>query len=392
MKMKKTTTQILALLILVTLVTLGCSTQPINATGNIIQEIQPSEYVIGFVAPLTGDVAPYGINEKNAVEMAVNDINAQGGINNIPVRIIYEDGKCNGKDATSAAQKLVNVHKVNIILGGLCSSETMAMASITEENKVILFSAFSSSPEITKIGDYLYRIAPSDTEAGRVIADLLVHDNVKRVAFVTENSDYSIAVSKVVRGYLADTDIEIVASETYTSDTRDYRTQLTKVKYSNADAVLFMPQSPIAAGLLVKQATTLGIDIPMYSSNPVYLTEEVYAVAGESLNGLKFIDAPGLNSPKAINYIKRYTEIYGAPVHEWDAAGKYDTAMLTFDAMKICKEDTTCIKTYFDTMTSYKGITGDFSFNEFGDIEGLGYSIHEITDISNSETRLVSIN
>ena len=102
---------------------------------------------IGFIGPLTGDAAVYGELLRNVIQLAVNEINAAGGIGGRQIEMIYEDGKCNGKDGANAMQKLVNVDQVKIVIGGFCSSESLAAAPIAMNNKVLLFSPGSSSPE-----------------------------------------------------------------------------------------------------------------------------------------------------------------------------------------------------------------------------------------------------
>ncbi|MDI6721115.1 MAG: ABC transporter substrate-binding protein, partial [Candidatus Aenigmarchaeota archaeon] len=102
----------------------GCVSQPSAQTVKI-----------GFIAPLTGDAAVYGLPLKNMVELATEEINSQGGIDGKKVEIIYEDGKCNGKDAATAMQKLVSVDKVRVIFGGFCSSESLGAEPIATQNK-----------------------------------------------------------------------------------------------------------------------------------------------------------------------------------------------------------------------------------------------------------------
>ena len=99
------------------------------------------ELKIGWIGPLTGDTASYGIPMKQAADLAVEEINNAGGVNGRQIKIIYEDGKCNGKDASIAANKLVNVDGVKII-NSLCSAETLGIAPITESAKVIVSGTF----------------------------------------------------------------------------------------------------------------------------------------------------------------------------------------------------------------------------------------------------------
>ena len=121
----------LMVIALLCLVITGCT-----ITGNVTKET----IRIGIIAPFTGDAAVYGQSEKNAIDLAVEEINLNGGIDGRLIEVIYEDGKCNGMDATTAAQKLINVDNVDIILGGTCSGETLAIAPLAEapDTSVIL--------------------------------------------------------------------------------------------------------------------------------------------------------------------------------------------------------------------------------------------------------------
>ena len=140
-------------MILLCLIFAGCT-----ITGNVTKET----IRIGAIGPFTGDAAVYGQSEKNAIELAVQEINLDGGINGKKLEVIYEDGKCNGMDAATAAQKLINVDKVDIILGGVCSGETLAIAPLAEANEVLVFSSFSSSPDVTNAGDFIFLVCCSE--------------------------------------------------------------------------------------------------------------------------------------------------------------------------------------------------------------------------------------
>src|SRR3989344_5758192 len=126
---------------------------------------------IGFIGPLSGDVASIGQSVKAAIELGVEEVNQAGGINGQPLEVIYEDGKCGPKDSTDAANKLINIDKVPVIIGGGCSSETLAAAPIAETSKVTLLSYCSSNPKITESGDYIFRTYPSDAFQGKVAAE-----------------------------------------------------------------------------------------------------------------------------------------------------------------------------------------------------------------------------
>lgn len=129
---------------------------------------------LGFIGPLTGDVASIGEPSLVAAQIAVDEINEEGGINGQPIQLISEDGKCTGVAAANAAQKLVNVDKVIAIIGGLCSGETLAIAPIAEAGKVPTISTCASSPEISTAGDYSFRVYPSDNYQGKFAATHII--------------------------------------------------------------------------------------------------------------------------------------------------------------------------------------------------------------------------
>ncbi|HLC33092.1 MAG TPA: ABC transporter substrate-binding protein, partial [Candidatus Nanoarchaeia archaeon] len=118
---------------------------------------------IGFIGPLTGTGALYGTSELNAAQLALDDINAQGGINGKKVELIVEDGKCEGAASATAAQKLIQVDNVKYILGGHCSTESLSIVPITEANKVFLMAGATGTDKFTKAGKYAFRTFPSAT-------------------------------------------------------------------------------------------------------------------------------------------------------------------------------------------------------------------------------------
>src|SRR3989344_4743654 len=160
---------------------------------NTKQESATGPIKIGVVLPLTGDAAVYGEPARNVYQMAVDEINKAGGVNGRELSLVVEDGKCNGKDAASAAQKLVNVDNVKVIIGGICSSESLAITPIAAEKKVAVFSPGSSSPALTNYSPYFFRNYPSDASQGKVLAEIAYNDkNWRKVAFLQEQTDYAL--------------------------------------------------------------------------------------------------------------------------------------------------------------------------------------------------------
>lgn len=341
--------------------------------------VQTGPIKIGFIGPLSGDAAAYGATEKNATEMALAKIHQMPEYSGMQVDIVYEDGKCNGKDAASAAQKLISIDQVQVILGGVCSAETLGAAPVAEASKVLLFSAFSSAPAITNAGDYVFRNSVSDNDSGTIDADMLA-SKYKKVAIISEATDYSAGVRQVILDSLAKKGVQVVDDESYQGGTKDFRTILSKVKAANPDAVYFNPgTSPQAAGLLIKQARDLGITAPAYF-NFFMGNKDTEAIAGKSAEGVVFSDFAGIASSSKW-LISDYKNAYGSdPANESELGSAYDRVFIVLQAIKAVGYDATKIKDYLYAMTDYPGTIGTYRFDKNGDMVGTGFSHFIIKD------------
>lgn len=327
---------------------------------------------IGFIGPLTGDGATYGMDEKNAITLAVEEINNADGIKGRKLEIIYEDGKCSGKDAATAAQKLINVDKVKIILGGACSGETLSAAPITEQNKVILFSTLSTSPDITKAGDYIFRNSPSDLDVAKGYAQFIVNKaGYKNIAIISENTDYAGSVRKVFNEEINQLNGKIVADEVFKQGERDFRTNITRIKSSNPEAIFINPQSGVTGGLALKQIRDLGVKAPIFSVF-VFGGKDALEAAGSAAEGLIYFDVVGLATGKgksfADKFIARFGKIGG---NDYDTGARYDSVFIIANALKKCSENTECIKNYLYDMDWYDGTIGKYKFDANGDVFGI---------------------
>lgn len=206
------------------------------------EEAAPKEPIkIGVMGPFTGDAAIYGEPLRNVYFLAAEEINAGGGINGSNIEFIVEDSKCNGKDATNAVQKLINVDKVQVILGGFCSSESIAAVPVAEAAKVALFSPGSSSPDLTGISPYFFRNYPSDASQGKILAEVAYSKGWRTVAMLQEQTDYALGVYKTFSATFEGLGGKLVKEETPSSNI-DFRSQLTKLKAANPDALFIDTQ------------------------------------------------------------------------------------------------------------------------------------------------------
>jgi len=331
---------------------------------------------IGFIGPFSGDAATYGETEKNATELALKKIQNSPEYRNQTIQIVYEDGGCNAKTAISAAQKLIEVDKVSIIFGGICSGETLAVAPLAEKSHVLLFSAYSSSPDITTAGDYVFRNGPSDLAGASKDAEFLSKRYAK-VGIVSENAEYSVGVRNALKNELEKKGIQIVFDEMYVTGTRDFRTILGKVNSTGPDVIYYNAgTSPLDAVSLLKQAREIGIKTPahfnFFLGNP-----DVIKSLGDLAEGVGFADTSSLKNSGEI-LLDEYVVLYGAPSNEYELGAAYDRVFITMQALNKVGNNSEKIKNYLYNMPTYHGTVGDYQFDSNGDIVGAGYKSYVI--------------
>lgn len=334
---------------------------------------------IGFIGPLTGDAAIYGTTEKRAIELALEKIKQDPSFANRQIDIVYEDGKCSGKDAASAAQKLIAIDQVKFIMGGICSGETLGAAPIAEKAGVILFAAFSSAPSITNAGDFIFRNSPSDIDAAK-LDSVVLSAKYKRVAIITENAEYSEGLRKALSALLVEKGVTIVADETYAASTKDFRTILSKIKATNPEAIYFNAgTSPSVAALLLNQTRDLGITAPAYF-NFFMGNEETIKIAGKNAEGVIFSDGLGIAGDSQ-NLLEEYKARYKeSPGNEYELGAAYDRTFILLNAIKTAGTDPVKVKDYLYAMPDYHGTIGTYHFDQNGDMTLVGYTSYIIKD------------
>ena len=335
---------------------------------------------IGFIGPLTGDAVSYGEPISNAVRLAADEINASGGVNGRMIEVIYTDGKCTSRDAVNSVQKLVNIDKVQFIIGGVCSGETLPILPITEPAGVLVLSPSASSPDLTGAGEMFFRNNPSDESGGTFMADLLFNEyGVKKVAVISEETDYAQALGRVFMRRFKELGGEVSVEENFVPETNDFRSILTKVKASDAEALFINPQTEIAGGTIGRQANELGIEIQLFGSN-ILGGSKAIEIAGETIEGLVLFDSPGLNrgNAKASHFITEYERRYGDLSIEFYIGAGYDTMYILAQAIAETGEDSRMVREYLHAMPNYSGVIGTYGFDGNGDLTGINHVVKKV--------------
>ncbi|MBI4598986.1 ABC transporter substrate-binding protein [Candidatus Uhrbacteria bacterium] len=357
------------------LVGAGCAgQQPVSGRQegtNAMIKKDTSPIVVGGIAPLTGEAAAYGVPDQNAKMLAVEEINAAGGINGRELKIVWEDGKCNGTDATTAVQKLLNVDKVKVILGGSCSGETLAAAQLTQSARALLFSGLSSSPDLTTAGDLVFRTYPSDAFAGKMVATYASKElGLKRAAIISENTDYAQALRRVFKEAFTEEGNEVVADEAFNTGETDFRTLVLKVKEQNPSVVYVAVQTLTPAEFILKQLGESGLKVQIIGSDSM-LDRDFIKNHAELFEGIVSSELSlDESTSKTGGFVNAYTTKYAhAPEYPGYLAAAYDSVYLIAEAMKATgSTDPEAIATYFnDTVKDWQGALSTFNFDDNGD-------------------------
>lgn len=362
---------IVGIVIVVLLVILAVRNSQSSDTGPI---------KVGVLLPLTGDAGAYGEPARTVYQLAVDEINQAGGINGRNINLIVEDSKCTGTDAASAAQKLVNIDKVQIILGGFCSSESLAAIPITEKAKVVLFSVGSSNPGLTNVSPYFFRDYPSDASQGKVLADIAYNDKGWRsVAFIQEQTDYANGVYKAFSDEFTQLGGR-VTNNSFPTDTTDFRAIITKIKAAQPDAVFLDVQTAGEGARIMTQAQQLQFKPKLLVSDTISSddpTVKKYSVFLEGALAAEFgVDA---ENPKFQTMMANYKAKYGtdAPYPSF-AQTEYDAVYIIKDALLAVGNNGQKIATWSRTIKNWPGTSGNVTILPTGDRES-GHSPMVIT-------------
>jgi len=323
---------------------------------------------VGAIFPLTPDKAPYGQPMQKVAQIALDEINAAGGVNGKKLEFIWENGKCNGGDATTAANKLINVDQVKIILGGYCNDETLAIADVAEPAHVVVLSPGSSSPDITYAGDYIFRNYPSDSSQGKVLADGAQKMGFKKVGILVEKSDYTLGIQKVFEEQFKQNGGEVVV-ETYLPDDKLYTDSLLKLKTEGVDALFVDPQTPVKADLIFKQLEAMKWNVKLLGNDVIAGYQDLIGKYSKLLEGMLVAEfSYNKENPDFKKLAAKYKETVGKEL----PYGTY--ASTTYDAVSIIKEglakvgnDADFFKDYLYNIHDRKGLAGSLTFDENGD-------------------------
>ncbi|MDY3756315.1 MAG: ABC transporter substrate-binding protein [Treponema sp.] len=317
---------------------------------------------IGGIFPLSGSVAVYGTECRNGVELAINEINAAGGIDGKMLELVAEDDEGSPEKSVNAYKKLVTKDKCSIIIGSLTSGCTAAISSLAQAQKVLLLAPAATQTDITDAGDYVFRACFIDPFQGTVGGKFALEDlGAKNAAVLYDvQNDYSIGLYENFKVVFEQGGGKVVAEESYSTGDKDFNAQLTKIKTTNPD-VVYLPDYYGTVALIAKQLRAQGINAPIVGADG---WDGIIDNAGdEVLNGFYSNHyAADSTDGKVVTFVNSYKAKYGSTPVSFAALG-YDCVYLLKDAMGAAKSaDSTTLK---DQLMKTNGayVTGNLTFD-----------------------------
>ena len=354
-------------------------------TDGAMMEKSDAPFRIGAMDALTGVAESYGNPILQAKILAVEEINAAGGINGRMLELVAEDSKCAAQDSITAYNKLTDVEGVKIILGTTCSGAMLGAAPLAEAENVIMLSASATSPDIQPAGDYIFRTAINDAQLGVDTGNTLWVDGIRKLATISESTDYAEGARRTTVARFEELGGEVVARESYTSDITDFRTQLTKMLGAEPEAIYLASQGEFSGGTIIKQARELGYDGPIYTES-VAVGPEALEIAGEAATGVKgIVPSNDLGTEVGKRFLENFEARFGAAASlPWFQASAYDDVYIAAECLGQTgdDQDSAGFRDCLYGLTWSGAIGNDYGFDEYGDVAGLGNVVVEVLPVA----------
>ena len=337
-------------LVLFVLLTSGLAVEPVK---------------IGFFMSITGRDASFGEVSLNGARLAVEELNAAGGVLGRPVELVVEDDRSVAGESATAAKKLIARDHAVVLIGECSSARTLEAAPIAQAAGIPLITPAATNPKVTQVGDAIFRVCFIDPFQGDVIA-AFAHRRLglKRAALLVDASaPYSVGLAEYFEKTFKALGGEIVATQKYNGAETDFRAQLTAIRSANPDAI-FLPGYYVAAGLVAKQAKQLGIKATLLGGDG-FEAPQLLEIGGDAMEGVYYSThfATENTGEASRHFVAAYRLRHGS-VPNGLSALTYDAIKLAADAMtRAGTTEPAKLRAALAATKNFPGVTGQTTIN-----------------------------
>ena len=356
------------------------------ASGGVIR--------IGGSFALTGPIPDPGLNIRHGAELAIDDLNAMGGLEGFMFELVAEDGACDGTQGTNVGNKFAADETIVAVTGGTCSGETFGLVPILQEARIPFVSPSATNPDITSADcDVCNRVALSDALQGATDADFVVNNlGLTQVAVVHDNSDYGKGLSEIFQSGVADLGGEVSSFEGVQVGDTDFRAMLARVG-ADGPQIIFFGGYSTEAGLIAQQMTeTPGLEDTAFMSVDGAYTQQYLEAAGDAAEGTYISFVAGADSEEMnAEFDAKYMEKYGVSP---DDLGPFHSQ--SYDSVKLIAAAIAAVASVDDngnlvidreelisairSVDAFEGLTGTIKCDSIGECGAGGVQIFQVSE------------
>lgn len=328
---------------------------------------------VGWIGPLSGVLASYGLDNKRGIEFAVNQINAKGGVNGRKMEVIYVDTKFDPAFAVQTTQRMILEDKVIAVLGDISSALTVATVPVTARYSVPQIAGLAGTPKITEMGSkFIFRPYPP---VGLTYGALAYYSTgklkINRFATIAYNDEGGLSSIEAFKKSLkASGKGEIVASEVVPVDMKDFKGILGKIREAKPDALVLAAAASVS-GLISKQAREMGWNVQLLGHGGYHAIQEYRNIAGPAGDGMILVTtyAPGLYTyPEAKKFVADWQAANAGQLPKDLEAHGYDQVNMLVWAIAKSKYDRKAVRDQLVRLKNWPGAAGMYTFLSNGDV------------------------
>ena len=321
---------------------------------------------VGAFLSLSGAETQFGVDTKEGIELAIEEVNAKGGVKGKPIKVIYEDDKSNPNEANNKVLQLIDRDKVIAILGEVASSRSRAGGIVANRKKVPMITPSSTHPDVTKIGPFVFRVCFTDDIQGKMGAQFMVTTmQKKKLALLFASDDlYSTGLANEFRDEAKRLGAELVIEKSFLKTETNFTTFINEIRDAKPD-LIYAPIYYSSMGPIARQAKASGLRGEMFVGSDGWHADALIESAGDEMEGAYFTThfTPDVPWPDAQAFVTKYKEKYKREPTALGAMG-YDAAKVLADALGRAKAETPeALRDAIQETKSFQGATGSISIN-----------------------------